>query len=405
MIDHDLKQHDIQSLSNADAVAAFFATLRYTDERVPQIPAHLGIPESLHPQIKRCERLADHDGFLQVYLFELTSVTVAATKTLARAFKNKAGNYLLVLTSDYDRIGTEFDTLYIYNMFPDKGLERLLRLVENLQNKIAKIDQAGMLDASVLGETVHPKNFNTLRRIEQGDETVIDEEESFYELASHEFMLKELANLIKEGKEQELLDLPDGIHSGLVKSGAKGVFFYFKAKRKDGQGHLHFWKYYDLAAKRIIDNRLFIANLIACRPDTPRVVADYDVFDLYQKTRDDIIKSQEDQQSLEAAPKSIDPLQQTVGTVLQSIMNRPDIERPEVIEILKYLQQPMTGVEIKELRAIYDEYQNNSDPILLIKKCLTRVRKYGKPQPQHLKKGTPKITREDLHLVCFDVLS
>ena len=99
------------------------------------------------------------------------------------------------------------------------------------------------------------------------------------------------------------------------------------------------------------------------------------------------------------------PLQQTVGTVLQSIMNRPDIKRPEVLEILKYLQQPMTGVEIKELRAIYTEYQNKSDPIFLVKKCLTRARKYGLPRPQHLKKETPKITREDLHLTCFDVLS
>src|SRR6202162_744773 len=64
-----------------------------------------------------------------------------------------------------DRIGTEFDTLWIYNMFPDEGLERLLGLVDSLSRKIANIDRAGFLDASVLGETVHPQDFNTLRRI------------------------------------------------------------------------------------------------------------------------------------------------------------------------------------------------------------------------------------------------
>lgn len=48
-----------------------------------------------------------------------------------------------------DRIGTEFETLFIYNMFPDAGLERLLGLVESLSSKIAAIDQAGFLDASV----------------------------------------------------------------------------------------------------------------------------------------------------------------------------------------------------------------------------------------------------------------
>jgi len=40
-----------------------------------------------------------------------------------------------------DRIGTEFDRLMIYNMFPDEGLERLLRLVEGLSEKIAAISR------------------------------------------------------------------------------------------------------------------------------------------------------------------------------------------------------------------------------------------------------------------------
>jgi len=47
-----------------------------------------------------------------------------------------------------DRLGSDFDTLWIYNMFPDEGLERLLGLVESLSRKIASIDQLGMLDAS-----------------------------------------------------------------------------------------------------------------------------------------------------------------------------------------------------------------------------------------------------------------
>jgi len=37
-------------------------------------------------------------------------------------------------------------------MFPDAGLERLLRLVESLSRKISDIDRIGFLDASVLGE-------------------------------------------------------------------------------------------------------------------------------------------------------------------------------------------------------------------------------------------------------------
>src|SRR5439155_22350380 len=111
-----------------------------------------------------------------------------------------------------DRIGTTFKTLWISNMFPEEGLERLLGLVQSLSLKIADIDRTGFLDASVLGETVHPRNFNTLRRIQEEDGSVIAEEEQFTELASNEFLLQQLRTLLnKEG--QEALDtLPDGIH-------------------------------------------------------------------------------------------------------------------------------------------------------------------------------------------------
>ena len=62
---------------------------------------------SLERQIRHIERVAVHDDGaepLDVYLIELTSVTVAATHALARALRNRAGNYLLALTDDYERI-------------------------------------------------------------------------------------------------------------------------------------------------------------------------------------------------------------------------------------------------------------------------------------------------------------
>ena len=39
-----------------------------------------------------------------MYLFEVVSVTLGVTRDLSRAFRNLQGNYLLVLTSDYERI-------------------------------------------------------------------------------------------------------------------------------------------------------------------------------------------------------------------------------------------------------------------------------------------------------------
>ena len=106
MLDYEVRRENIQELCGGDQVAALFAALGYnTDARLAQSPANLGITsDSIARQITRLERLADQEGLLQVYLVELSSVTLAATRGLASALRNRAGNYLLVLTHDYDRI-------------------------------------------------------------------------------------------------------------------------------------------------------------------------------------------------------------------------------------------------------------------------------------------------------------
>jgi hypothetical protein len=107
------------------------------------------------------------------------------------------------------------------------------------------------------------------------------------------------------------------------------VFFYFQARPRNG-ARLHFWKYYDLKNGGIIDNRYLIANLVACDRDTPRVV-DPDlfrsVFDLQEKVIANILSSVEEQKAREAAPRSIDPIQQTVATMVQGFLSHPDVDR------------------------------------------------------------------------------
>ena len=85
----------------------------------------------------------------------------------------------------------------------------------DLYNQIAlftRNDRTGFLDASVLGETVHPQTFNTLRRIREENGAVVEEQEQFAELASSESLLQQLSSLLDAGGRQSLQDLPDGIH-------------------------------------------------------------------------------------------------------------------------------------------------------------------------------------------------
>ncbi|HVF59170.1 MAG TPA: hypothetical protein VNJ70_05095 [Thermoanaerobaculia bacterium] len=107
-MDLELTVRDLQSLADADSFVALFTRLGYaTRARSPQTTSSLGISaESLVRQILRAERLADHEGLLQVYLFEVKSVTVALTRGLARVFRNLNIQFplLILATPDYERV-------------------------------------------------------------------------------------------------------------------------------------------------------------------------------------------------------------------------------------------------------------------------------------------------------------
>ena len=302
-----------------------------------------------------------------------------------------------------DRIGSKHPLLWVHNMFPEEGLEKLLRLVESLNRKITDIDRTGFLDASVLGETVHPRNFNTLRRIMDEDGAVIEEQEQFTELASNEFLLLQLRNLLDTGAREMLEELPDGIHSGLARDREKGIFFYFTAPGPGDQGRRHFWRYYDVNRDRVLDNRFLIANLIACSPDTPRVVGDCDVFAIQDRVIDDILGSVREQQAVEAAPRILDPLQQTVITLLRGYLNSPAVKRAEVREAMQRLRSPMPHTTIRDLRRAYEQFQRDQS----IEPVISQIHSIHAAEPDAGSSGSgtqAPLSREDLHLVCFDYI-
>jgi hypothetical protein len=303
-----------------------------------------------------------------------------------------------------DRIGSKFDTILIQNMFPDAGLEDLLKLVEKLSAKIQSIDQTGFLDASVLGEIVHPRNFNTLERIRDEDGKVVEEQEQFMELASTEFLQQQLRQLL-EGGAQDMLDaLPDGIHSGLNKSGSKGLFFYFTTADPNG-GLQHLWRYHDATTDKIIDNRFVIANLIACAPDTPRVIGDLNVFEVQEKVIAHILESVQVQAAVEAAPPIVDPIQQTLIALLQTHLNNPKLKRTEVKQVRDALRQPIYPNQIKRLKELYGAFQADGNIEGLLE---TLKQQLASPEASQSMKepmpGRANIRREDLRLICFDHL-
>jgi hypothetical protein len=175
---------------------------------------------------------------------------------------------------------------------------------------------------------VTPRDFNTLKRIADEDHSVIDEQESFLELASSEVLLAELQKVLSTDAQRWLIDLDDGIHSGLHRHDTKGVFFYFTAPR-DG-GRVHLWRDYDLHTRRISDNRYHIMQMIACSPDTPHFPPPYhevDIFDIQDKVIESILGDVEQQEAAALVNKPVAEEQALVAQVLQGYLNHPEMDR------------------------------------------------------------------------------
>lgn len=306
-----------------------------------------------------------------------------------------------------DRLGSLFDTLSIYNMFPERALEELLGLVRSLTAKIDVINQTGFLDASVLGEVVTPRDFNTLKRIADEDDTVIEEQESFLELASSEALLAELQRVLSTDARRWLSDLDDGIHSGLERRGMKGMFFYFAAPRESGRAH--FWRYYDLETRKIIDNRYQIMQIIACSPDTPRFPPPYqevDVFAVQEKIIESILGDVEQQEAAAIVNKPVAEEQTLVSQVLQGYLNNPEYDRKELRELRKFLKQPLVGASVQQLRKALQSFSTTSEVTPLIE----AVRELYQHQAEFVsngsgdKKPVNRIKREDLRLMCYEYI-
>jgi len=151
--------------------------------------------------------------------------------------------------------------------------------------------------------------------------------------------------------------------------------------------------------------------LIACSPDTPRVVDPgiyKEVFTLQEKVIEELLRDYEEKAALQVAPQVLDPLQQTVATVIQGFLNHPEMERKRAISAIEFLNAPMLRVQLSELKKIHKEYQQTQSIIELIAALEAMRNAYGsgtKSSKATELSSTPKLERADLRLICFDVLS
>jgi hypothetical protein len=104
-----LTPSDIRQLESADEIAHFFAKLGYDVDGRLNIPdyAVLGLGSAdLRQQIHKIELIGHdpEDGDITIYLLEVRSVTAKLRNDIARRFRDRPENAMLVLTKDYEQL-------------------------------------------------------------------------------------------------------------------------------------------------------------------------------------------------------------------------------------------------------------------------------------------------------------
>lgn len=328
-----------------------------------------------------------------------------------------------------DRLGTDFATLYIYNCFPEAGLEKLLNLVKRLQQRIATIDREVGLDASVLGESISERSLDELVRLKQADtvaekRAILEELEQAAELISLDEMRFPLLQYLQKFAKEELEDIPLGIHSTYhfnipepnFKDG--GIFLAFRV------GDRHFWQCYpringaiSTDPQNMVHSLRKIYGWIQCEetdfppPETlPPVKFDAAVFAIFQGAVNNILNAlKKDQATAKITPKLTKYPQLTYHLLTQPNDSIEDVAASDrILQVIKTLNLKSYNKELKNFWLEYTVTKNIQQLIISLDDLFVENEYYvnleAKLEPKEPTQETManNVTEKDIQLICYE---
>ncbi len=305
-----------------------------------------------------------------------------------------------------DRIGSPFDQIFIYNFYPEKELESLLRLVRILQGKIETINNTIGLDTSVLGETINPIVFGIIRDLrgteDQKEKVLTDLEEGLF--GGGELFWQPLKDFGLERLKEFCEALPHGIQSGLKKD-FRGIFFYYKYEEDT-----HFWYLYDAANDIFLTTKTEILNFISCKENEPRVIPDdLDVFEIHSRVRDKIkdafseaLIATQVRTTHGRMEKTLRDMRDELDYIKANYYDEVDPQREKISEILYNLDNiALTKKRMTILRRIWKQYKSSKNWQALI----TKLNKFLEEKPVNEEQIEERFDESKLKLICVDYIS
>ncbi|MBZ0299671.1 MAG: helicase [Anaerolineae bacterium] len=308
-----------------------------------------------------------------------------------------------------DRLGTPFEELAIYNCFPQTGLESLLGLVERLQDRIRDIDRTVGLDASVLGEVISTRSLEQLRRLREGDASVMEELERDDELVSTDEMRLPLMLYLQQVGMDRIRSIPSGIGSGIGKSlRPSGVFFAFQTRDR------HFWRLY-MNDREVITDKRRLFRYLHTDIQEPRVMpADFEVYNLLEKATNDVLKEINTALRAQRVPPKMGAINLELSswlvqtTIFDGGLSEEDTARMQ--ELRERVQRVIQGVSLepfrrdKVLKAIREDYRQTQSQQVLIEALdeFFIENELYRDVPK-VRTALEQIQAEDLTLIAYEV--
>ena len=312
-----------------------------------------------------------------------------------------------------DRIGSDFETIELYNVFPEDELESLLGLVQRLSARIQAIDQTVGLDASVLGEVISERSIKQLRQLHRNDRAVLSDLERQAELISTEDMKFPLMAYIQQIGVSAVEEIPMGIHSGRryrAREGRPGWFIAFTARDR------HLWRFYpdspDGSSGGGEPERQLraIYPMIACAAGEARVTPGPIPYGLIERATQEALQSLHGERTRARAQVPMTGATQK----LYNWLNRPSLWDANATldpEQLRRLNAVLTGVPLRPferdpaLRRLMADYERSGDFAQLVEDLDAFFTENGLYIESDADAAVVEaIKQEDLRLVCFERL-
>ncbi|MCT7971121.1 helicase-related protein [Laspinema olomoucense] len=324
-----------------------------------------------------------------------------------------------------DRLGTDYEQLYIYNCFPEEGLEELLGLVKRLQKRIADIDREVGLDASVLGETISDKSLEELFRLKRATtdaekQAILEELEQASDLISLDEMRLPLLEYIQRKTAEEVEDIPLGIHSTRYfripqsEFTQGGIFLAFKTEDN------HYWHFYPRINNAIstdfdnaITDKRKIFNWIKCKEcefpppeQLPPTQLDPTIFPVIESAVNNLMQMFQKQQT---GSKVKDQLSTTVNKIRQAFMQPELFSDSPSVDISEQIIAAITTANLsafeRDIRRIWDRFKESKSLAELaadLDEFFVENELYRETEEDPQLKTFKMVQREDIQLVCYE---